>query len=169
MILAQTGISQEFARYISKALVALLALVSSCARADSKEAHVLRVIDGDTVKLTDGRSVRYIGIDTPETKRRVGGKWVPDAEYFGKEATLANKNLVEGKDVSMEFDVQTHDRYGRLLAYVYVDGRMVNELLLEEGFASILTVPPNVKYVERFKELSRKARQEKRGLWAKKK
>jgi len=67
-------------------------------------------------------------------------------EYYGKEATEANKRLVDGKDVELEFDVQRWDRYGRLLAYVYVDDVMMNEKLVQEGFARVSTYPPNVKY-----------------------
>ena len=83
----------------------------------------------------------------------------------GLEATQANRHLVEGKRVRLEYDVQTHDRYGRLLAYVYVGDRMINAALLEEGYATTLTIPPDVRYAERFRALAEDARRARRGLW----
>lgn len=123
------------------------------------------MIDGDTIELSDGRLVRYIGIDTPEVRRKVHDQWVVDPEPFARQATEANRRLVEGKPVRLEYDVQSHDRYGRLLAYVYVGDQMVNEALLAEGVAQLLTIPPNVRYVERFRALAKDARRQKRGLW----
>lgn len=110
--------------------------------------------------------MRYIGIDTPETRRRAGDRWVEDPEPFGREASEANRRLVEGHTVRLEYDVEPHDRYGRLLAYVYVDGRLINAQLVEEGYAHLLTIPPNVKHAEEFRELAKQARAERRGLWA---
>ena len=128
------------------------------------------MVDGDTIELRDGRLVRYIGIDTPEVRRRVGGRWVEDPEPFGRAAATANRALVEGRTVRLEYDVEYFDRYGRLLAYVYVtrpDGSemMVNERLVSEGMAQPLTIPPNVRYVERFRAAVERARREGRGLW----
>ena len=93
------------------------------------------MIDGDTIELGDGRLVRYIGVDAPEARRKVGERWIVDPEPFSRAATEANRQLVEGKAVRLEYDVQTHDRYGRWLAYVYVGERMVNEELLASGYA----------------------------------
>jgi len=151
--------------------VPLLALVATtsfltCAQALPKQATVRRVIDGDTIELVGGRLVRYIGIDAPEVRRREQDRWIVDPEPFGQAATEANRLLVEGKTVDLEYDVQTHDRYGRWLAYVYVDGEMVNTKLVEEGYAQLLTIPPNVKYTARFQRLAEDARQQRRGLWA---
>ena len=109
--------------------------------------------------------VRYIGIDTPETRRREGERWVEDPEPFGPEATQANQRLVEGKRVRLEYDAQTRDRYGRLLAYVYLEDEMVNARLLQEGYATLLTIPPDVRYAQRFRLLAQEARRERRGLW----
>lgn len=125
-----------------------------------------RVIDGDTVELAGGRLLRYIGIDTPEVRRRVGEDWVDDPQPYGLAATQANRRLVEGKTVRLEYDVQTYDRYGRLLAYVYVDGVFVNAELIRLGFAQPMTIPPNVKHAEAFREAAGEARREQRGLWA---
>lgn len=126
------------------------------------EYLVVKVIDGDTIELSSGEKVRYIGVDTPELHRPQ-----KSVEYFAREAYEANRRLVEGKKVRLEFDVQKQDRYGRLLAYVYVDGIMVNEWLVANGYARVATFPPNVKYAERFLELEREARRLELGLWKK--
>lgn len=121
---------------------------------------VVKVIDGDTILLENGEKVRYIGIDTPETKHPK-----KEVEYFGEEAYKINKKLVEGKKVKLEFDVQKRDRYGRLLAYVFVGEIFVNAYLLKNGYALVYTVPPNVKYQEKFLKLEKFARENKLGLW----
>ena len=130
------------------------------------EAVVERIIDGDTVELAGGTRLRYIGIDTPESRRREGNRWIEDPQPYAKEATEANRRLVEGKKVRLEYDVEPYDRYGRTLAYVYVDSTFVNETLLRDGYAGLLTIPPNVRYVERFREVAKEAREANRGLWA---
>jgi micrococcal nuclease len=123
---------------------------------------VARVVDGDTIKLTNGEYVRYIGINTPELHHPK-----KPVEYLAKEAKEFNEQLVSSKTVRLEFDVQQRDKFGRLLAYVYVDEIFVNAKLIEEGYAQILTIPPNVRYAEEFLSLQRKARESKKGLWAK--
>ena len=127
--------------------------------------RVVRVIDGDTIEVCcigwKRESVRYIGIDTPETQHPSKG-----VEAYGKEAKEANHRLVAGKTVHLEFDVQRRDQYGRLLAYVYLeDGTFVNAWLVEHGYAQVITVPPNVKYQELFLKLQHEARTASRGLW----
>ena len=122
--------------------------------------EVTRVIDGDTIEVDfQGKleKVRLIGVDTPE----VSGQ----AEPFGKEASNFTRTSLAGKHVRLEFDVQERDRFGRLLAYVWLGNSMFNEQLLREGFAQVATFPPNVKYVERFTQAQREARESKRGLW----
>ncbi len=86
---------------------------------------------------------------------------------MGKESTKFVKTLVKpGDQVKLEFDVEKRDRYERLLAYVYLsDGRMLNEIIVKEGYANLLTIPPNVKYQERFLKLYKEAREGNRGLW----
>jgi len=127
----------------------------------TQRALVARAVDGDTVVLVGGERVRYIGVDTPELhhpKRPV--------EAYAREAWAFNRRLVEGKQVRLEFDVQRRDRYGRLLAYVFLeDGTFVNAELIQQGYAQILTIPPNVKYQERFLVWQRQAREARRGLW----
>jgi endonuclease YncB( thermonuclease family) len=130
---------------------------------DLVEAQVTRVVDGDTIEvLIDGVEyrLRYIGIDTPETKHPTSG-----VEPFGPEASQANSELVEGKTVLLERDVSEVDRYGRLLRYVYVDDLMVNEELLRRGLARVATFPPDVKYVDRFLEVQRAAQKAGMGMW----
>ena len=121
----------------------------------------MRVADGDTirVRLRSGAEerVRYIGVDTPE---RTGG------ECYADEATAYNARLVAGRDVRLVLDAEERDRYGRLLAYVYADGVFVNAELVREGYAQPLTVPPNVRFEDRFARLARDARRAERGLWA---
>lgn len=127
----------------------------------ARQAYYVKwVADGDTIQLENGRFVRYIGIDTPETEH----SYRP-AGYYGKEAYLYNKRLVEGKRVRLEFDMERIDKYDRLLAYVYVDDIFVNAKLVEDGYARTLTIPPNVKYADLFLRLERGARKSRRGLW----
>lgn len=136
---------------------------------------VKRVIDGDTLLLENGERVRLIGIDTPEMHEsaklsrdaRKSGKDIKAIQELGKLAYEFTKKLVENKRVRLEFDVQRYDKYGRLLAYVFLkeDNTFVNAKIIEEGYASLLTIPPNLKYVELFRQLYRKAFEEKRGLW----
>jgi len=127
------------------------------------EAQVTHVVDGDTIEVLVGGveyRVRYIGVDTPETKHPTRG-----VEPFGPEASRANSELVEGKAVLLEKDVSETDQYGRLLRYVYVGELMVNEELLRRGLARIATFPPDVKYVDRFLEIQRAAQEAELGMW----
>ncbi len=139
---------------------------------DGKEkAKVVNVIDGDTIKLDNGKVVRYIGIDTPETVSPS-----KPVQCFGKEASIFNENLVEGKEVWLEKDVSETDKYNRLLRYVYVleegedldkDGlTFVNKLLVAKGYAFSSSYPPDIKYQEDFRILEQEARNNKEGLWA---
>lgn len=123
-------------------------------------AKVVRVVDGDTIEIEGGQKVRYIGIDTPET---VDPK--KPVECFGKEASAKNKELVEGKIVELEKDISETDRYGRLLRYVWIDGQMVNELLVKTGYARLETVPPDIKYSELLANEEKQARETSQGLW----
>jgi micrococcal nuclease len=131
-----------------------------------QDATVVRAVDGDTIEVKiAGRShtVRYIGVDTPETV-----KPATPVQCYGKEASAYNKTLVAGKAVRLVKDVSESDRYGRLLRYVYLaDGRMVNELLLQGGYAQVSTYPPDVRHVDGFLELQRAARDAGAGLWGK--
>lgn len=121
---------------------------------------VIRVIDGDTIEIEGGQKVRYIGMDTPETVDP--GKSV---QCFGKEASTRNKELVEGKEISLEKDVSEIDKYGRLLRYVWIGDQMINEELITEGYARLDTVPPDVKYSIRLQTAEKEARIKDIGLW----
>jgi micrococcal nuclease len=128
------------------------------------EYQVVRVVDGDTlIILIDNveERVRLIGIDTPESVHPDNKKNVP----YGDIASDYTKSLVEDKAVELELDVQERDQYGRVLAYVYYKGTMLNKTLLEKGHATVATYPPNVKYVDDFKTLEEEAKSNNRGLW----
>ncbi|MDO9508634.1 MAG: thermonuclease family protein [Thermovirgaceae bacterium] len=129
---------------------------------------VTEVFDGDTIKvsLQGGRveTVRYIGMDTPETHHPNRG-----VEELGKEAWKANSELVLEKRVRLELDVEERDRYGRLLAYVWLDrGKnktMVNVILVRKGYAMPFTFPPNLRYTDLFRKAFMDAREAGEGLW----
>jgi micrococcal nuclease len=129
------------------------------------KARVLRVVDGDTIKVRVGgrtERVRYIGIDTPESVK-------PDTpvQCFAERASAANAGLVAGRDVRLVADAEARDAYGRLLAYVYrePDGLFVNASLVRDGYARTLTIPPDVAHAEEFARLARAAGEAGRGLW----
>lgn len=135
---------------------------------------VVRAVDGDTLKLENGERVRLIGIDTPEMHE--SDKLYRDSQRtstdintikaLGRKSYKFTKDLVEGKRVRLEFDVERRDRYDRLLAYVFLkDGTFVNAEIVKQGYASLMTYPPNVKYTDEFLRLYREARENKRGLW----
>jgi micrococcal nuclease len=139
---------------------------------------VTRIIDGDTIQTLYGgveRKIRLIGIDTPES--RVNKKTKRDAERsgqdietiiaLGKRATVYVESLVEpGGTITIEFDVQELDRYGRLLGYVYLsNGKMLNEEIVKAGYANVMTIPPNVKYEDRFLKVYKYAMEKRKGLW----
>ncbi|MBU2540451.1 MAG: thermonuclease family protein [Candidatus Omnitrophica bacterium] len=128
-------------------------------------AKVAEVIDGDTIELADGRLVRYIGIDTPELSERIGEDWIEKNEPFAQSAKLLNEELVKAKTVRLEFDRERTDKYGRLLAYCFVDNTFVNEIILEQGFALLYLIAPNIKYSEILVAAQGKARDNNRGLW----
>lgn len=141
---------------------------------DYTDIQVKRVVDGDTLVLENGERVRLIGIDTPEMHE--SAKLERDSrssqqdkamiQELGRRSYEFTKGLIEGKQVSLEFDVERQDKYKRLLAYVYLkDGTFVNVEIVKQGYASLMTIPPNVKYAGLFQKLYAEARQERRGLW----
>ena len=128
---------------------------------------VSKITDGDTFYVTTSSSKKYkirlIGIDAPET-RNLGVK--VRKEYFGTEAKIFVTQLLKNKKVKLTFDVQKTDRYGRVLAYVYLEnGIFLNQYLVEKGYAVVSTFPPNVKFVEVFTKAEKSARNKKLGLW----
>jgi len=139
---------------------------------------VRQVVDGDTIRVRGPRGaelVRLIGIDAPEVyngerleaaARRAGRSAAEIRAQGLRSAAFARRVLVR-REVGLEFDVQRHDRFGRTLAYVWLsDGTMFNWLILREGYAQVLTIPPNVRYAALFVACQREARAAMRGLWA---
>ncbi|MCU9612305.1 thermonuclease family protein [Caldibacillus lycopersici] len=126
---------------------------------------VTNVVDGDTLDITfeNGMEerVRLVLVDTPETKHPS-----KPVQPFGSEATTFTKDLLTGKTVEVELDVQERDNYGRLLAYLYLDGKMVNKTLLEKGLARVAVYPPNTRYVDEFNEIQNIAKKQGIGIWS---
>ncbi len=142
---------------------------------------VIRVVDGDTLNISyrgEIKSIVLIGIDTPE--RIVNKKAKRDAERSGQaimtilsmgmRATEYVESLVKpGNLITIEFDTQQRDRYGRLLGYVYLsNGKMLNEEIVKAGYANVITIPPNVKYKDKFSRAYEEAKKNKRGFWEEK-
>ena len=163
-------------KYRIPVLLALLFCGISCDSdySEQKETEyegsyaVKKISDGDTFWIYNdtkkGEKIRLIGIDAPES-RKTGRK---EIGYFGKEAKEYVTRLLTGKKVHLEYDVDHTDRYGRTLAYVYLeDGTFLNAELIKQGYAMALTIPPNVKYADEFVRLQREARENNRGLWKK--
>lgn len=131
--------------------------------AASEWVSVKWVDDGDTILLTDGRRVRYIGINAPEVAHAKYGR---AAEPYGRKAFEANKALVSGKKVRLELDQEKKDHYGRFLAYVYLaDGRCVNLEMIKSGWAYALYKKPNDRYGRLLLEAQRHAMQAGIGIW----
>jgi micrococcal nuclease len=135
---------------------------------------VTRAVDGDTLKLENGERVRLIGIDTPEMHESAklyrdsqrANTDVNTIKALGRKSYRFTRELVEGKHVRLEFDLEKRDKYGRLLAYVYLkDGTFVNAEIVRQGYASLMTIAPNVKYADLFLKLYQQARETKQGLW----
>lgn len=141
-------------------------------------ASVVRVVDGDTlvVHLGDGRSarVRLIGIDTPELHSsdklrrdaQRSGKDAAAIQALGAKAAEFTRKHLDGRKIEIERDATALDRYGRTLAYVWVGDELFNLLIVREGYASLMTIPPNVRYAETLAACHRTARESRRGLWA---
>lgn len=128
---------------------------------DGEWARVTKVVDGDTIYCEGDLKIRYVGMDTPETKHPSKGK-----QPYGPEATEANRKLVEDQLVLLVKDVSETDRYGRLLRYIFLpDGTFVNLKLVEDGYARVSTYPPDVRFTDIFLEAEREAREGDRGLW----
>jgi micrococcal nuclease len=126
-------------------------------------ARVVDIVDGDTIEVAIGgeiEDVRYIGVDTPESV--APGQPV---ECFGERASDFNERLVGGETVRLVFGAERRDRYGRLLAYVYVGSRLVNAELVRRGYATTLAIAPNTDRAGRFERLARRAGAAGRGLW----
>jgi micrococcal nuclease len=128
--------------------------------ADSKDYVVRKIIDGDTIQLDTGETVKYLGIEAPKLNTKEGGP-----EFYARDATRYNKRLVFMKKVRLEFDRDKKDPQGRLLAYVFVKNLFVNAELVKLGYARAAVKSPNIKYQETLARLEKKAIEEDRGLW----
>jgi micrococcal nuclease len=133
-----------------------LSPTSSVAGTTTETVIVTKVIDGDTIRIQTGQTVRLIGIDTPEITR---------IECFGKEASLKLSDLILDKQVRLEKDVSETDRYGRILRYVWLGDELINETLVKQGFARSYRYPPDTKYQERFDIAQTFAQLNRLGLW----
>lgn len=127
---------------------------------------VTKIVDGDTFWADDGTrkgvKIRLIGVDAPESRKT----FKKEVGYYGKEAKEYLKEMFSGKRVKFICDVDTFDQYGRTLAYVYLeDGTFVNADLVKNGYAMVMTIPPNVRFSEEFVKLQQEARNYNRGLW----
>ncbi len=119
------------------------------------------VDDGDTIVLSDGRHIRYIGINAPEIDHKN-----QKAEPYGYQAKLYNKRLVLLKKVRLQFDQEKYDRYGRTLAYVFLpQGEFVNKEMVEKGYAYVLPRKPNTKYERVFLKVQHNAMLAGKGMW----
>ena len=128
-------------------------------QSDRKWRYVQRVVDGDTIILDGGERVRLIGVDTPESVHPR-----KPVEYFALDASAFTKRTAERKRVWLEYDQTRADRYGRTLAYVHLpDGRVLNEEIIRQGYGHVYTRFP-FKYLERYRELEKQARQSGVGL-----
>ena len=174
-------------------VLALLFCFCFCPPALAQTFFVEKVLDGDTILLTNGKEIRLIGIDVPESQpnekaRRLAketGKNMQSILAVGKKAGTFIKPLLEGKEVRLEFDKETIDAQERFWAYVYDVGTykdkknvwtpsgyemsgneiFINATIVKSGYASPLMLPPNIKHARLFKKLFQEAQQKKRGLW----
>lgn len=159
---------------ISVVLFVFIGTLGSCNNSANQKVHsqiegyftVKKIVDGDTFYIDDetskGTKIRLIGVDAPESRKT----FKKEIGYYGKEAKEYLKTLLDGKRVRLEYDLDRFDQYKRTLAYVYLeDGTFVNADLVKNGFAMVMTVPPNVKYADEFVKLQREARENGRGLW----
>ena len=152
--------TKQSTHHLSRLLILLVLLLASCGPSEptrtgtGEYARVTFVVDGDTVELTDGRRVRYIGVNTPET-----------GQPYAVNAKALNESLVTGQEVWLETDTQENDVYGRLLAYVWVGDALVNLELVRQGYANAYTIPPNVRHTDTFARAEQEAREAERGMW----
>ncbi|WP_019139304.1 thermonuclease family protein [Peptoniphilus timonensis] len=142
-----------------------------------EKAKVLRVIDGDTIEIDRGNGkekVRFILVDTPETVHPKKG-----VQFFGKEASNFTKSNLTGKTIYLQKDISETDRYGRLLRYIWTErpssdnpsndeirAKCFNAILLSGGYANVATFPPDIKYVDLFRNIEKEARDNGAGLWS---
>jgi micrococcal nuclease len=130
----------------------------AAAAAGRFDATIQRVVDGDTVTLAPGGRARLIGVDTPEVYGR--------PECFGREASAFATRRLAGRRVTVVVGTEPRDRYGRLLVYLYAGGRLFNDELVRKGYATPLTIAPNIERAIELRAAGRLARERDLGLWA---
>lgn len=152
------------AKYRQLTLILLVSffLITAAGYAKAQKWYTVKwVNDGDTVVLTNGLRVRYIGINAPEIDHEN-----QKAQPYGYKARSFNKKLVSSQKIRLELDVERHDRYGRLLAYIFLsDGSFLNQRLLQNGYAFYLHQKPNVKHSNLLLKAQQGAMQAKKGIW----
>lgn len=154
---------RKYLRNYKRCFILLVLLFLSCVSAGGKSSYkVLKVTDGDTIVINHPKvkKVRYLGIDAPEklSARSPG-------EPFHRSSTDLNRKLVGGRSVTVEFDQEKYDRYGRLLGYIFVDGTFVNEEIVRQGLARALFIGKNKKYKSRILKAQQEAQNARRGIW----
>ncbi|MDU0202560.1 thermonuclease family protein [Paenibacillus sp. MAH-36] len=166
-----TGCSQQTAvpTAVSPSPSASTTTASALANSKMIPAKIVRVVDGDTMKVSFQESgkvkeetIRLLLVDTPESV-------APDkpVQPFALEASKFAKDTLNDKDVRLELDVSERDKYGRLLCYLYIGDKMFNEMLLENGYARVAYIyPPNVKYVDKFREIQKEAQLKGVNIWS---
>ncbi len=166
-------------KYLLPTIIILSLVCTSCAKTDYGNVLVTKVIDGDTLEIAGGERVRLIGIDCPEMYEsdklyrdsQRTGQDKRTIQEMGREAYQFTRKLAEGRNARLGFDVERKDKYGRLLAYVYVKGVtfdrdiFLNREIVKHGYAQAFTIPPNVRYADLFEKLYQEARENKRGLY----
>lgn len=167
--------SQRFAAIITLILALVLASsIATAATPQTVEAYVIKTVDGDTFQaIIQGKKerVRMIGIDTPETHHPT-----KPVQPYGPEAEQFTRQQLQGQTVYLEFDVGQRDRFGRILAYIWtsqpandsdseIRNKMFNGRLLLDGYARLMTIPPNVRYVDHFQKYQKEARNAGNGVW----
>lgn len=129
---------------------------------DLEQVCINFIYDGDTVRANTGELIRLLGVDAPEMNWEEG-----EPEFYAREAFEYTKENLLGQLVYLEYDEVKEDKYGRTLAYLFLaDGSFFNEKLLEEGYARLLLIPPNLKYSDKLKEAEAEARNAGRGIWS---
>ncbi len=134
--------------------VSVFFIQQAVAKPSTETAFVARVIDGDTFEIEGGGVVRILGINTPEKKQPL----------YDNASTFL-KNLIGGKNVTLEKDIVEMDKYGRHLRYVFIGGEFVNEKIIRNGFANVYIIPPNGKYSAELEKAEVYARESNIGLW----
>lgn len=164
VLLSQLGTFRYKGKYEGAGAVQPRPATAAVPSAGWETAQVTRVVDGDTIHvMLNGQdtTVRYILVNTPETVDPRS-----PVECYGKEASSANKAMVEGKKVYLAKDVSNTDQFGRILRYVFTQDGFVNAELVKGGYAQVSTYPPDVKHETYLRDLERQAREGKVGLWA---